>query len=98
MALVYRETNIVIDIELAITRDRQPATPRRRWEERVPTLCTKKVLLMISPFSQRIVIKRDESLVNNRRFAVIATRYKVLCDIGVKNCYTTEKLGERTSW
>lgn len=78
VALVHRETNIVINIELAITRDRQPATPRRRWKERVPTLRTKKVLLVISPLSQRIVVKRDEPLVNNCRFAVIATRHKVL--------------------
>jgi hypothetical protein len=91
VALVHRETNIVINIELAITRDRQPATPRRRWKERVPTLRTKKVLLVISPLSQRIVVKRDEPLVNNCRFAVIATRHKVLRDIRVNNCCTTKR-------
>lgn len=78
VALIHRETNIVVKIELAITRNRQPATPTRRREERVATLRTKKVLLVISPLSQRLVVKRNEPLVNNRRFAVIATRCKVL--------------------
>lgn len=78
VTLVHREANIIVKIELAITRDRQPATPRRRREERVATFCTKKVLLVISPLSQCLVVKRDESLINNRRFAMIATRCKVL--------------------
>jgi len=78
VTLVHRETDIVVKIELAITRDRQTATPRRWREERVPTLCTEKMLLVISPLSQRLVVKRDEPFVNNSRFAVIATRRKVL--------------------
>lgn len=78
MALVHREPDVIVKIELAITRDRQPATPRRRREERVPTLRTKEVLFVISPLSQRLVVKRDEPFVNNCRFAVKAARCKVL--------------------
>jgi hypothetical protein len=78
VALVHCETNVIVEIEFAITCDRQSATPRRRRQEGIATLSTKKVLLVVSPLSQCLVVKRDEPFVNNRRFAVIATRREVL--------------------
>lgn len=45
---------------------------RRRCEERVATLCTKEVLFVVCPFTQRRVIESDEPFVDNGRLAVVA--------------------------
>jgi hypothetical protein len=80
VAFVYREPNVIIEVEFAITRDSQPPTPRRRREERVPTFRTEEMLLVIRPLPQRLVVQRNKPLVNNSCLAVIAARSKVLRD------------------
>lgn len=81
VAFVHCEPDVIIEVEFAITRDSQPTAPGRRGEERVPTFRTEKMLFMIRPLSQRLIIKRNKPLVNNSRLAVIAARRKHLSDI-----------------
>lgn len=88
MAFIYGETNIIFQIERAITTDRDfmvlSNSARRtrfrlcRRKEGITTLCAEEVLFVISPLSQRRIVKRNEPFVDDRRLTVEALRREEL--------------------
>jgi len=96
VALVHREPDVIIEVEFAITSERQPTFPGRRGEERVPTFRTEEMLLVICPLPQCFVIKRNKPLVNNSRFTVITAWRKVLVRVRIRQ-NKKRSWGEQTS-
>ncbi len=81
VALVHRESNIVVRVrrERTIARERARRRARgRRREKRVAALRAKEVLLVVRPLPQLGVVQRDEPLVDDRRLAVVAPRRESL--------------------
>ena len=76
MALVHRETDIVVD-ELAIAREVQLSRTRngrREWtiwrKEWVSAFSTEKVLFVVGAFTESGIVERDEPFVNDRSLAM----------------------------
>lgn len=79
VAAIHREPHIV-RLKIAVpTHTQLPCTRRRRRrQERVSALGTKKVLFMIRPLPQRGVVQTDKPLLDNRSFTRIASGSEIL--------------------
>jgi hypothetical protein len=84
VTLVHGEADVIV-LERAVAGDGEVeptvtlGARARRREERVAALGAEEVLLVVRPLAERIVVERDEALVNDRRLAMVATRCKDLC-------------------
>jgi hypothetical protein len=81
VSLVHREPDIVvleftIPIDAQLTRSTGGPIPRR--EEWIPAFSAEEMLFVVGTFPKGRVIQRDEPLVNNRCFTVVASRGEVL--------------------
>jgi hypothetical protein len=83
ITLVDGETDVIV-LKLAVAFECDGSgtltdlTIDARGQERVATLGTEKVLLVVRAFSEFRVVKGDETFVDDRRFAVITTRSETL--------------------
>lgn len=80
MPPIHGEANVIGD-KRAVARESELALcgRQRRRKERVSTLGTEKVLLMVSALPPKLrVIQRDEALFHDCRFAAVASWGKVL--------------------
>jgi hypothetical protein len=83
ITLVDGETDVIV-LKLAVAFECDGSgtltdlTIDARGQERVATLGTEKVLLVVRAFSEFRVVEGDETFVDDRRFAVITTRSETL--------------------